>query len=679
MKLRYPNTRKVEQYDDYFGTVVHDPYRWLEEDSPERDSWINEQNTLSESFFSQIPFRNELRTRIEELMNFPRFSNAKKVGEKYFFLYNDGLQEQSILYVQDGFDGEPRVLLDPHTFSDDGSLTLASFQISNDRRYMSYCIAKAGSDWVEVRVVSIDDGAQLLDHVEHVFVPETWEPHWFEDGFFYTQLGDTLTGKPYTDNDQYIIRYHKIGTSQADDAVVWSDSDHPEKCFNLDTSQNDRAQFLFIYDADLPGNKFYVRQSLNASFIAFHDDPSFEVQNIGELNGVIIVYTNLGAPTYRIVRTTPDETNPDHWQTIVPARDEPIEAAYLFGNKLIVLYSKDAHHQLYQYDLDGNFECEIDLPGIGTISHIDGWYDDPTILFEFSSFTFPRSIYEYSIITRSRRLFRHNEVPYPIDAYETRQVFVGNKDGTHVPMFIVARKDLDLTTPHPTILHGYGGFNVILAPLFRPPLIAFLEQGGIYVQANLRGGGEYGLSWYEAGIRSRKQNSFDDFIAAAEYLCNSGCTDPQHLAISGSSHGGLLVGAVLTQRPGLFAVAISDVGVHDMLRYHHLGGYDFARDYGLSNNEEDFHILFSYSPLHNLAKQAYPATLIRTADHDDRVSPSHSYKFAAALQVCQTSDKPVLLSVSIQSGHGKGLLLSQAITKIADDLAFVLYHTNSVR
>ena len=345
---------------------------------------------------------------------------------------------------------------------------------------------------------------------------------------------------------------------------------------------------------------------------------------------------------------------------------------------MIVLYSKDAHHCLYQFDVQGNFECEIELPGIGTITNLYGWHDDPKFLFEYSGFTIPRSIYEYDVQTKQLRLFKRNDVPYSFDDYETRQVFIESKDGTLIPSFIVAKKDLDRSSPHATILTGYGGFNVILSPTFRPPIIAFLEQGGIYVQANLRGGGEYGDEWYKAGNRLHKQNSFDDFIAVAEYLCKEGLTSAKFLAISGSSHGGLLVGAVMTQRPDLFAAAIPDVGVFDMLRFQTYPGEQIYTDaYGVSSNEEDFHNLYRYSPLHNVRSRfEYPATLVRTAERDDRVSPTHSYKFVARLQACQKGDKPILLAVSMQAGHGKGLSLSRAISKVADDFAFVLYHTN---
>lgn len=675
MSIRYPTTRKVEQYDAYFGTIVHDPYRWLEGDSDEVREWIRDQNDLTESYLRKIPFREQLRNRVEELMNFPRYRSAKKFGNTYYFLHNDGLQEQFVLHVQEGLTGTPRVFLDPSKYSDDGSITLVSFVLSNDGRYMSCSFSKSGSDWTEVRVVDVESGKELSDIVCNVFAPPGWTPHWYQDGFYYSQWGDPVTGVPI-DDDQYCVRYHKLGTRQEEDELVYAEPDRPELCFALPTAQSEKMQFLVIFDAKHSGNKLYLRdmQSNAKDFIRFHDDPRFEVIEIDEVGGKALLKTNIDAATYRVVLTDTSSADPQMWKTIIPAREETIDEVHYAGGKIIVIYSKDVRHHAYQYDMNGNLEHEIELPGIGTVEGFECHYDDPRVLFEFSGFTTPRSIYEYDVRTYTLTLFKRNEVPYSVSDYDTEQTFVTSKDGTRLPVFVVSKAGLKRDGSHPVLLTGYGGFNVILTPSFRPALIAFLEQGGVFVQANIRGGGEYGEEWYKAGSRLNKQNSFDDFIAVAEYLCREAYTNSERLAISGSSHGGLLVGAAMIQRPDLFRVAIPDVGVFDMLRFHKLGGLDYAREYGASDIENDFRNLFSYSPLHTLKDATvYPSTLVRTAEHDDRVVPAHSYKFAARLQECQSGQSPVLLGVSMQSGHGKGLSLSRAIAKVADDYAFILW------
>jgi prolyl oligopeptidase len=673
MKLHYPKTRKVEQYDDYFGTIVHDPYRWLEEDSEEVAAWVAEQNAVTEAYLEQIPYREELRKRVTELMNFPRYSSAKKVGDKYYFLYNDGLKEQSILYVQDGFHGEPKVFLDPNSLSPDGSVSLVSYVISNDQRFMTYSVTRSGSDWSDVRVIDLTTGETLPDLVQNAFSPQTWTPHWYNDGFYYSQFGDTRTGDPEVEEGQYSVRYHKLGTSQSEDTIIFSRPDEPELCFALPTSQRDNLQFLVIFDARYTGNKLYLRGRGDQDFVRFHEDPQYEVLEVDEIDGKALLQTNIDAPTYRIVLADPNDTSPNSWRTIIPARAEAVDDIYYAGGKIIVIYSKDAHHVVYQYDAEGLFEHEIALPGIGTVSGFSTRFDDPKMLFEFSGFTIPRTIYEYDVRTKALRMFKRNDVPYSIDQYKTEQVFVESKDGTPIPAFIVSQKNIIFNGEHPAILTGYGGFNLTLTPEFRPPLIAFLEQGGIFVQANLRGGGEYGVEWFASGSRLNKQNSFDDFYAVAKFLCDHGYTTSSRLAISGGSHGGLLVGVTIVQHPEICRVAIPDVGVFDMLRFDKMGGLDFARDYGLPNIEADFRNLMSYSPLHNVKRNDFPSVLIRAATHDDRVHPGHSYKFAARLQDCQSGKNPTLLAVSMQSGHGKGLSLSRAIAKVADDFAFILH------
>ncbi|MDP4198133.1 MAG: prolyl oligopeptidase family serine peptidase [Bacteroidota bacterium] len=682
--MQYPQTRKTEQYDDYFGTIVHDPYRWLEAESAEEvAAWVREQNALSESYFEAIPGRDTLRRRIEQLLNYPRYSEPRKIGDRYFFLRNEGLQNQPVLCVQNDRDSAPSVCLDPNTFSEDGTKALASVTYSRDKRYLAYAVSDSGSDWTQIFVRDLVTGRDLPDRIERVrYSP----PAWHRDGFFYCAYDRApadLTGLVTSLTQRPKILYHRLGTEQCDDMLVYENPSKPEQVLLVSATADETLQFLLVWQGTAFGNLLYVRDSRmpGASFEPYCTEPGHIFNPLEEVDGEIILLTDHGAPTSKIVAADPADSDPANWRTIVPARDEAIEDARVAGGKLIVTYLKDASHHAVVYALDGTLLYDVDLPGIGSISEFYGRKGDETVLFEFSNFTTPRTIYEYDITANVSRVFLQPNVPFGIDDYITRQIFATSNDGTRVPMFVVHRNDLKLDGQNPTILRAYGGFNNSLKPVFSSAIIALLEQGGIFVQANVRGGGEYGAAWHEAGMKWKKQNVFDDFIAAAEHLFQAGYTSPDRLAIKGSSNGGLLVGAVMTQRPDICRVAFPSVGVLDMLRYHLFTvGWDWAYEYGVSSNPDEFEYLHRYSPLHNIKPGVnYPATLVRTADHDDRVVPAHSFKFTARLQECQAGSAPVLISVATKAGHGAGTPLSSLIGQTADDFAFLFHAMNCTK
>ncbi len=669
----YPITRKVEQYDDYFGIIVHDPYRWLEEEnSDEVAKWVAEQNKFTESYLDQIPFRDAMRRRIEQLWNYTRCVATRKIGERYFFFKNDGLQDQPVLSVKDSLGGETQVFLDPNTFSDDGTQAITEIAFSHDDRYLAYAVSQSGSDYYEIRVVEIETGKHLPDTIEWA----TGAPAWHKTGFYYNRY-DKPEEAIYTGIRQFVkIYYHRVGDDQSEDELVSEDTANPEISFALVTTEHEHSEFLIEYDSNFPGNRLSVRdmRQQNSQFVPLHRDANHICSPIDEVDGKIIIRTDLDAPTGRIVLADPlmDSTQ---WRTLVPAREETLDSVWYMGKRIIAIYIKDATNHAYVYTVDGTFLHEIALPGIGQILGLTGKNGDDTVFYEFTSFTQPRTTYAYNINSNTSEVFFKPELPFETSEYLTDQVFFSSKDGTRVPMFIVHQRNLARDGNNPTLLYGYGGFGISPMPIFNPTIIAFLEQGGIYAHANIRGGGEYGQAWHEAGMKQKKQNVFDDFIAAAEYLITEKYTSPERLAMSGASNGGLLVGAVMAQRPDLFRVALPAQGVLDMLRYHKFTvGWDWAYEYGTSNDRTEFENILRYSPLHNLKPGVkYPATLLRTADHDDRVVPAHSFKFIARLQACSIGEHPMLISIATKAGHGAGTPVTRAIRQTADDYAF-LFH-----
>lgn len=676
--LKYPATRQVDHTDTYHGVKVADPYRWLEDDnSAETAEWVEAQNRVTFGYLEQIPFRKQLRERMEQVYNYPKYSSPFRKGEYYFFYKNDGLQNQSVLYIQKGLDGTPEVLLDPNKFSADGTARLVGFTLSKDGRYAAYGVSKGGSDWQEYSIMEVATRKTLPDRIQWVKVSGI---AWKGDGFFYSRYPSPereLSSK----NENHRVYYHKVGTSQEQDELIYEDPANPQRFNIASTTEDERFLILSISDRGKgkDGNALYVRD-LNSGEKAFRpliaEIGDYDYTFIDNIDDKFLIETTDGAANGQIVVI--DAKNPDrkNWKTLIPERPETLKNASAAGGKLFLTYFKDVTDRVYVCDLDGKGKREVKLPGLGNASGFSGERDDKTVFYTFTSFTFPSTIYRYDVSTGKSTLFRQTEVKgFRASDFVTRQVFYPSKDGQKIPMFLVYRKGLKLNGNNPTLLYAYGGFNISLSPSFNALLIPFLEQGGVYAVANLRGGGEYGERWHKAGMRLKKQTVFDDFIAAAEYLIKEKYTSSKRLAIRGGSNGGLLIGAVINQRPDLFAVAIPQVGVMDMLRFHKFTiGWNWIAEYGSSDDPEDFKNLYAYSPLHNIKEVAYPATLVTTADHDDRVVPAHSFKYAATLQQKHKGETPVLIRVNTNSGHGSSNT-RKAIEENADILAFILYNT----
>lgn len=677
--IQYPVTKKVDQVDDYFGVKVPDPYRWLEDDySAETKAWVEAQNRVTFAYLENIPFRKQLYERLEELYNYPKYSAPSRKGKYYFFSKNDGLQNQAVIYIQKGLKGKPEVFFDPNQLSADGTVRLGINAVSKDAKYWAYGLSSGGSDWQEIYVMEVATKKQLSDRLRWVKVSGI---AWQGNGFYYSRYpAPTDTNRKLSaKNENHQVFYHKIGDTQENDQLVYEDKANPLRFHFVGTTEDERFSILSISDRGKgkDGNALYVRdhkkgdQTFRPIVTDFDDD--FAV--IDNLEDKLLIVTNRNAPNRKVVLVDPDAPEEKNWKTILPEKPEPLASITSAGGKLFATYMKDVAHRVYVYDLTGKFENEIELPTLGTVAGFEGEKGDKEVFYTFTSFTFPPTIYRYNIATRKSEVFRKPEVKFNSDDYETKQVFYQSKDGTRVPMFIVHKKGLKQDSSNPALLYGYGGFNISLNPNFNPLRVAWLEQGGVYAVANVRGGGEYGEKWHEQGMKLKKQNVFDDFIAAAEYLIKENYTSAERLAIQGGSNGGLLVGAVINQRPELFKVAIPEVGVMDMLRFHKFTiGWNWIADYGSSENPEEFKALYAYSPLHNIKEGVeYPATLITTADHDDRVVPAHSFKYAATLQEKYKGKNPVLIRIETKSGHG-AVSTKKALEAAADIYAFIFYN-----
>ena len=673
--LIYPEARKADQVDDYFGTEVADPYRWMEDDNAEEvKSWVEAQNSVTFGYLEQIPFRESLKGRLMELYNYPKYSSPFRAGEYYFFYKNDGLQNQSVLYIQKGLDGEPEVFIDPNALSADGTVRVNIAGFSSDDRYAALMRSEAGSDWREIRVIEVASKTELEDRVRWVKFSGA---SWYKDGFFYNRYPEpTEEEKLKGQNRDMKVYYHKIGDPQEKDVLVYEDLDNPLRTFGALVTEDERYLFLVVSEGT-SGNELYYRDMTNPGrdfipLVKGFENDTYPIDNIGDQ---IFLYTNIDAPNYRVVRMDTNSLSPDDWQEIIPQKEEVLNGANTGGGFLFCSYLKDANTKVFQHLTDGSLVREIELPSLGSAVGFGARKEDDILFYTFSSFTYPATIYKYDIKSGQSEVFRKSEVNFIPEDYETKQVFYPSKDGTKIPMFIIHKKGLKLDGNNPVLLYGYGGFNISLTPTFNALRILLLENSVVYAMANLRGGGEYGEDWHKGGMLLNKQNVFDDFIAAGEYLIAEKYTSKAKLAISGASNGGLLVGAAMTQRPDLFKVALPAVGVMDMLRYHKFTiGWAWAVDYGSSEEEEHFNNLYSYSPLHNLKEgTAYPATLITTADHDDRVVPAHSFKFAATLQERHQGKNPVLIRIETRSGHGSSST-TKMIEEIADEYAFMLYN-----
>lgn len=679
-KVQYPPTRQVTQMDNYFGHEISDPYRWLEDDTAKATTaWVKAQNKLTNAYLSGIPFRQQIKDRLTRLWDYPKTSAPQKEGEYFLFYRNNGLQNQSVLFVKKGIDGEEHVLLDPNKLSADGTVALQETAVSRNQKYFAYAVSASGSDWQEIYVMDLEKRTLLADKLEYVkFTGISWLG---DEGFYYSGYDRPKNeATKYSAKTEYQkVYFHRMGTSQSDDVLIYEDKEHPLRYVSAQLTEDQRFLILNISEGT-DGAEIKVQDLMAKPLQGFSTLVSGFKTNAGIVDNVgnrLLLYTNEHAPNFKLVSVDP--RNPSDQKIIIPEQDAKLEAVATGGGKLFAQYLRNACTEVTQYSVDGQKEHVIGLPGPGTASGLGCHRGDSYFYYTYTSFTYAPTIFRYDIKTGRSILYKRSDAPFDPAQFETKQVFYPSKDGKQVSMFIVYKKGLALNGANPAILYGYGGFNISLTPSFSVSIIPFLEAGGVYCVANLRGGGEYGEEWHQQGMLSRKQTVFDDFIAAAEYLIAQGYTSSAKLAIRGGSNGGLLVGACMTQRPDLFAVAIPQVGVLDMLRYHKFTvGWGWAVEYGSSDKEEDFNYLIRYSPLHNVRKgTCYPATLITTADHDDRVVPAHSFKFAATLQAAQACKQPVLIRIDQKAGHGAGKPTTKLIEEAADIFSFVLYHTGS--
>ena len=678
--IQYPTTRKVDHVDTYHGTSVPDPYRWLEDDnSADTAAWVEAQNKVTFGYLERIPYRKALTERVIRLNDYEKFSAPSHKGPYFFFSRNEGLQNQSVLYIQKGLDGTPEVLIDPNTWSADGTARLTTFAPSKEATYAVYGVSLSGSDWQELKVMELATKKTLGDSIQWVKVSGA---AWHGDGFYYSRYPAPEKGREKASiNENHQVYFHRLGTPQSDDTLVYQDAANPQRFHIVDTTDDERFAVLTISERGKGknGNALFVRDLSRGDrefrpVIAEIGDDTFGV--VDNVDDKLLVVTNRRAPNERVVLIDPAQPSETNWKDVLPERTEPLQGVGTAGGKLFATYLKDVTTRAYVHDLNGRVENEIALPGPGVAGGFGGEKGDTFVFYTFNSMNVPPTIYRYDIGSKASTVFRTPKIPgYDPGAFESKQVFYTSKDGTRVPMFLVHRKGLKLDGNNPTLLYAYGGFNVVTSPTFSAARLALLEQGFVYASANLRGGGEYGEAWHQAGTKLKKQNVFDDFIAAAEWLIANKYTSTPRLAIQGGSNGGLLVGAVMNQRPDLFGVAIPQVGVMDMLRFHKFTiGWNWIADYGSSDSLEEFRALRAYSPLHNIKKGVtYPATLITTADHDDRVVPAHSFKYAATLQEAASPERPVLIRIDTKSGHGASNLTKQLETT-ADIFSFIMFN-----
>ncbi|MCY7321388.1 MAG: prolyl oligopeptidase family serine peptidase [Phormidesmis sp. CAN_BIN36] len=679
--LRYPDTHKTEQTDDYHGVSVSDPYRWLEDpDSDETKAWVEAQNQITFGYLQQIPVREAIQKRLTQLWDYEKYSVPFKEGNRYFYFKNDGLQNQSVLYTLNSLDAEPRVLLDPNKLSDDGTVALSGLSISEDGAWLAYGLSTSGSDWQEWRVRSITTGEDTSDRLQWIkFSGASWTHD--HKGFFYSRY-DEPNEKTKLEDANYFqkLYYHWLGTDQAEDILIYDRADHKEWGFQGGVSEDGQYLIVSVWLGTDPRNLVFYKDLSNPDMPVVELISDFEASFsfIDSENNLFWFQTDLDAPRGRVIAI--DVTQPDrqHWQEVIPQSAETLEGVGLLDDQFVASYLRDARSQVKIFGLSGDFVREVALPGIGSAGGFDGKREDTETFYSFTSFTTPPTIYRYSLVTDESTLFRQPQVDFNPDNYETRQVFYSSKDGTQVPMFITHKKGLKLDGNNPTYLYAYGGFGISITPSFSVGNLVWMELGGVFALPNLRGGREYGEEWHQAGTKLKKQNVFDDFIAAGEWLIANGYTSSSRLAIAGGSNGGLLVGACMTQRPDLFGAALPAVGVLDMLRFHKFTiGWAWIAEYGSPEDAEEFKALYAYSPLHQLKSEtAYPATLITTADHDDRVVPAHSFKFAAGLQAAHSGANPVLIRIETKAGHGAGKPTAKVIEEIVDKWAFLVKALN---
>lgn len=676
IKLDYPETKKVDTVDVYFGTQVADPYRWLEDDnSAETAEWVKAQNAVTDSYLEKIPFRNKLKEKLTALTNYEKMGTPWKEEGKYYYFKNNGLQNQSVLYECDSLGGEARILLDPNTLSEDGTVSLGSFAFSKDRKYLAYVISRSGSDWNEIYVMDTKTGNLLEDHIMWAkFTGVSWQG----DGFYYSAYDAPTDGKGLSAKNEFQkVYYHKIGTKQAEDRLEYMNKQHPLRFYQVGVTEDER--FLVLYESDGEGNAIYVKDTKkpNAKYICIAEDMSKDNSIAYADEKRILLMTNDCAPNYKVLEFDVNALSSKAGKVFIAEKEHLLEGIDMAGDKIIAVYMENIANHAYLLDGTGKQIREIQLPTVGSVGFSSS-HKHNDVYYSFSSYTFPGTIYKYDLESDKSTLVFSPKVDFNPEDYVTEQISYPSKDSTMVNMFVTYKKGLEKNGKNPVFLYGYGGFNISLNPGFSAMRIPFIQNGGIYVVANLRGGGEFGEAWHKAGTKMQKQNVFDDFIAAAEYLIKEGYTSPEYIAINGGSNGGLLVGAVVNQRPDLFRVAVPQVGVMDMLRYHTFTiGWNWASDYGRSDDSKEmFEYLYGYSPLHTIKNDGtkYPAILVTTADHDDRVVPAHSFKYTAQLQASSTGDEPKLIRIESNAGHGGGKPIAKVIDEQTDIWSFIMHN-----
>ena len=674
----YPTTARTNVVETLHGVPIQDPYRWLEDDNaPATQAWVQSQNAVTFAYLEEIPERGPLRERLTALWNYERYGVPFRQGRRYFFAKNDGLQNQSVLYVTESLEAEPRVLLDPNTLAADGTVALTSYAVSDDGNLLAYGVAVAGSDWQEWRVRDVRTGEDRSDRLQWVkFSGASWTPD--GRGFYYSRYDEPTEAQRLTKVNYFQkLYYHRLGEAQSEDTLVYHRPDQKEWGFRGHVTDDGRYLIITVTQGTDPKNRLYYQDltTPGSAVVELLNDFDASYGFVDNDGPVFWFHTDLDAPRGRVLAIDTRAPERARWREVIPQAAETIQGVSLVNQQFFVNYLKDARTQVKVFDLEGRPRREVALPGLGTAGGFGGKRTDTETFYYFTSFTTPAAIYRHDAVTGESTVFRQPTVGFNPDDYETRQVFYASRDGTRVPLFISHKKGLSLTGQTPTLLYGYGGFNISITPSFSVANLVWMERGGIYAVPNLRGGGEYGEEWHQAGTKLRKQNVFDDFIAAAEWLITRGYTRPDRLAVAGGSNGGLLVGAVMTQRPELFGACLPAVGVLDMLRFHKFTiGWAWTSDYGSPDDPAEFAALLRYSPYHNLKPGVrYPATLITTADHDDRVVPAHSFKFAARLQEYHAGDNPVLIRIETKAGHGAGKPTTKLIEEAADRLAFLLH------
>ena len=675
-RINYPFSNQDPVLDRYFDTTIVDPYRWLEDDySPKTKSWVEKQNAVTNRYLRKIPYQKKIKSRLREVWDYPTISIPFKRGDKHYFYQNNGMQNQSVLYVRDSLNGAPRVLLDPNSFSKDGSIALKGTFFSKNNKYMGYSTSKSGSDWTEFFIVDLEKNALIKDHLDWIKFSGM---SWHGNGFYYTRYPKPQKNNQFSgSNENSKVFYHLLGTSQEADELVFFDPNTPRISPSVSSSNDER--FLFLYRSNgTYGNSLFFRDTWNdhEGWDPIVDDYEGEINIIDHFNGKLIAQTDRNAPYGKVVSINPNNSGEKFWETLISGnKNEVINNVNLIGGKLITHFTKDVLSICKVYNLNGEYLFTIDLPSKGIVNGFNGINDDNITWYSFNNFVTPTEIYQYDIGSNSSKIYQRTQSNFASNDYTMRQEFYLSKDSTLIPIFIAHKKDISFDMERPTLLYGYGGFNIPIKPYFNKSNIILLESGGVYASANIRGGSEYGQEWHEAGMLLNKQNVFDDFIFAAKYLFKEGICSPEFLAIRGSSNGGLLVGAVVNQRPDLFRVAFPEVGVMDMLRYEKFTiGHAWAVEYGTVNNKIFFENLIKYSPIHNIKKDLdYPSIFIYTADHDDRVVPAHSFKYAATMQDLQEKGNPKLIRIGKSAGHGAGKPTTKIISEAADKWAFMFY------